>query len=180
MNKYSVIYADPNTEHYQSVPGFEDTYEVSDQGHVRRIHGCKGWGSGYVLSGVPDGKVYLRVKLFNTSHPNGQRYRIHVLVASVFIGPKLPGTEVNHKDGNKRRNDVNNLEYTTPSENMRHAYATGLKSPVRPYKLQPEHIRNIRVLRSLGITAKSLAEEYRVCVATIHRIWNGSAYGGIV
>jgi len=56
---------------------------------------------------------------------------VHVLVAETFIGPKVKGMVVNHKDGNKLNNCLENLEYLTYSENSKHAYASGLRSPVR-------------------------------------------------
>lgn len=56
----------------------------------------------------------------------------HVLVAEVFIGKRpTPKHEVNHKDGNKINNAVENLEWVTRSENMRHAMLMGLTNPAR-------------------------------------------------
>lgn len=48
--------------------------------------------------------------------------RVHQLVAAAFIGPKPKGKEVNHKDGNKKNNRADNLEYCTRSENILHSY----------------------------------------------------------
>ena len=47
---------------------------------------------------------------------------IHTLVAKQFISNDNPNkTQVNHKDGNKQNNNIDNLEWVTPAENMRHA-----------------------------------------------------------
>jgi HNH endonuclease len=51
-----------------------------------------------------------------------ERYRAHILVAAVFLGPPpAPGLVVDHIDENKSNNDVSNLRYATPSENGKHS-----------------------------------------------------------
>lgn len=59
---------------------------------------------------------------------DGKRYylTVHYLVALFFIGDRPKDYQVNHKDGNKLNNSVNNLEYVTARENTRHAYDNGL------------------------------------------------------
>jgi len=57
-------------------------------------------------------------------------YQVHRLVASVYIPNIDNKPEVNHKDGIKSHNWINNLEWSTGHENMKHAYATGLREPV--------------------------------------------------
>lgn len=61
-------------------------------------------------------------------YKNGKRNykRVHILVATAFIPnpEKLP--QVNHKDGNKTNNNINNLEWTTNRINTKHGYDNGL------------------------------------------------------
>ena len=66
---------------------------------------------------------------------------IHRLVALEFIYNDDPDlkVEVNHKDGDKSNNTVNNLEWVTPSENTIHAFKTGLKQPRRKYSEDSIH-----------------------------------------
>ena len=59
-------------------------------------------------------------------HANGRILRMHRLVAATFMGqPECATMHVNHKDGNRGNNKVENLEYVTPSQNQVHAYANG-------------------------------------------------------
>ena len=103
-----------------------DCYEISNYGGLRSI-GCRlKWGG-----------IYLRQKplkmTFGVSKNgyctvaiiiNGKRKMmlVHRLVASNFIGTLFEGAEVNHLDGNKQNNNVDNLEICTHGENVRHAY----------------------------------------------------------
>lgn len=67
---------------------------------------------------------YLKVDLYR----NGNRTteRVNRLVATAFIPNPENKPDVNHKDGNKLNNHYSNLEWVTKSENMKHAYQTGL------------------------------------------------------
>lgn len=57
---------------------------------------------------------------------NEKLYRMHTLVAKAFLPNFYNKPHVNHKDGNRRNNRLYNLEWCTRSENMQHAYDTGL------------------------------------------------------
>ena len=70
-----------------------------------------------------DGYKYTKIRLGSKS-----QYRtelLHRLVAASFLGlpPSLEHSQINHKDGNKSNNAVENLEYVTPAENMAHRFA---------------------------------------------------------
>lgn len=58
---------------------------------------------------------------------------IHRLVAENFIPNNNEYKEVNHVDGNKLNNKINNLEWCTRRENVLHAYKLGLKKPIKEY-----------------------------------------------
>lgn len=108
-----------------------NAYEVSDTGLVRRI------SNQHVLSGcIASG--YRSVKLtFDNSVQ--RRFYVHRLVAEHFIPNPDPKnkTIVNHKDGNKLNNNVDNLEWVSPRENNLHYYQN-LRQEVKEKK----HFKN--------------------------------------
>lgn len=68
---------------------------------------------------------------------NNHRYEkcVHVLVAETFLNGDFEGYEVNHEDGDKTNNHLENLSWVTHSENIRHAYDNGLIKSVRKIQI---------------------------------------------
>jgi hypothetical protein len=96
------------------------TYDVSTWGRVRR--------GDRLIESWPNKKGYHLVSL-EIAGRNHLRY-VHRLVLMAFVGPG-PGRLANHDDGRKGNNHLRNLIWTTPSGNMRHAWATGLMPRTR-------------------------------------------------
>lgn len=95
---------------------YNDKYEVSDTGMVRRKE------THHIHSGCVDGNGYISVKLIFEKSKQ-RRYYIHRLVAEHFLGETdIKDKEVNHKDGNKANNKVENLEWVSHRENILHSY----------------------------------------------------------
>lgn len=103
-------------------------YEVSNYGHVRKSDTWV-W-----LTESLERTGYRRVSL---AFDNGRRitYAVHRLVAHAFYPMENADEfQVNHIDGDKMNNHLDNLEYVTSSENARHAFATGLSKMTDEYK----------------------------------------------
>lgn len=109
---------------WKKIAGFP-MYEVSNTGEVRSN---TSHGKGKLLSKLLWGSNgYYQVTLGRERH----REQIHRLVAMAFIPNPLGKKFVNHIDGNKLNNNVDNLEWVTPSENSKHATRTKL-TPLPP------------------------------------------------
>lgn len=104
------------------IPDYPD-YEVSSDGRVRNIK------FGRILKGGLV-KGYPRVKL--SKNNKTKPFSVHRLVADVFYDGDHKNLQVNHIDGVKTNNHISNLEWLTGSENIKHAYDTGLKKPPCP------------------------------------------------
>lgn len=117
-------------EQWRDIAGYEGLYQVSNIGRVRSLdHVVKTKrGKDMLVKGkdksLLNRKGYMFVLLRNRRVQ--QMCAVHRLVATAFI-PNLDNKpEVNHIDANKSNNCVNNLEWVTGEENMRHAYDNGL------------------------------------------------------
>lgn len=84
-------------------------------------------------------------------------FSVHTLVANQFLQKNKDKTQVNHKDGNKKNNCVDNLEWVTPSENMRHSVdILGLR--IGAQNCNAKRIRGINKLDKSVISFGSIAD----------------------
>lgn len=115
-------------EIWKAVPGFEGLYEVSDQGRVRNA-------KKHVLAFNKMTNGYLCVHLYANGKHTRSPKTIHRLVARVFLAKPEHATEVNHKNFDRADNRVENLEWVSAVENVRHTVAAGRNcKPVTPVK----------------------------------------------
>lgn len=118
-------------EYWCDIEGFKGLYQVSDLGRVKSLdrviidkNGISYRNKSQILKPWNDGNGYMIVDL----RKEGLRKtaKVHRLVAEAFIPNTLEKPQVNHIDGNKENNCLTNLEWCTSSENIKHAFKTGL------------------------------------------------------
>lgn len=169
------------TEQWKSIKKTNGLYEISSHGRIRRALPGVNATVGQIIKPRANGWGYNSV---NLSNGEGRRVQIciHVLVAELFIGPRPAKHVVNHKDGIKTNNRIDNLEYVTPGGNLKHAYATGLRNTKGErharVKLTEQDVREIRSLYSVQkISIERIAKRYGVASGTIHNITSGRNWG---
>lgn len=163
-------------EQWRPIKDFHKT-EISNLGRVRSVRSTP-----YVRKLQVHENGYILVRL--QQNRRDKLARVHVLVAEAFIGPNPGGLDVNHKDGVKSNNCVENLEYMTRSKNCKHGFRLGLSyTPFRERgenhcrsKVTDNDVRRILQRYKEGTPRSSLAKEYGLSYYTIwdmtkRRIW---------
>ena len=163
----------------KNIIGYEGDYIISNSGNVVSVSRPQS-RMVRILKGEVDDRGYKRVRLSRGSKT--KKYQIHRLVAIAFIPNPSNKPCVNHIDGNPSNNNVTNLEWCTNSENMKHAFKTGLQSlkgeKNTQSKLTKPDVLQIKELLSKGELHKNIATVFNVsrrCITDIN-IGNTWAY----
>lgn len=155
-------------EVWKDVKGYEGRYQISNRGRVKSLpideKFCKRTEE-VIMRTFTCGSGYQEV-IF-TSRRKRKPMLIHRMVAEAFIANPDEKKEVNHKDGNKMNNDVTNLEWVTPSENIRHSYDVLLN--------KPPHTRKVTCIetKEVFVSIKEAADRYGLLVPLIWKCCNG-------
>lgn len=146
-----------DNEIWKNVPHYEGIYQVSSLGRIKsldRFDGRNHWIKGTIISPSIGTNGYYGVHLFKDG--KGKPFLLHRLIASAFLGEN-PDLDVNHKDGNRTNNFIENLEWCTRSDNLNHSYKklgrhgvnknrygvlNKLSKPIDMFTLKGEYIRS--------------------------------------
>ena len=177
-------------EVWKDIIGYEGKYQVSNLGRIKSLaRNIKGghwntnrWFSEKILSLCKRGPGYLGVCL--CENDKKKTYLVHRIVLQAFVDNTGNKPESNHIDGNKHNNRVDNLEWSTRSDNEIHAYKMGLAKPTNSnkngklsginhhaHKLTEEDVINIRKEYAMGnISQINLGIKYNINQSSTGRI----------
>lgn len=164
-------------EIWKDIKGYESLYQVSNTGKVKSLshytrnnaNGGKRLTKGRILSTYKMPNGYLQVQL-SRNEIREKKY-VHRLVAEMFLDNKHNLSDVNHIDGNKDNNSVDNLEWCSHKDNQIHMIKSRLTKKTQPV-----------ICLETGITYNSLSEAERETTTSRKLIKksceNGKKYGG--
>lgn len=142
-----------------------DDYEITEKGEVINKHTKR------VIKPQPNGKGYYRVGI-------GEKLMfVHRLVAEKYIPNPDNLPQVNHKDGNKSNNCVDNLEWVSNCENRKHAVQRGLQIHGEKCPWAKLTLENANYIRNHPeMTRNELAKKFNISPHTISDIRNGRSW----
>lgn len=138
-------------EIWKDIPNYEGLYQVSNLGRIMSLERNINQFNGHqtiekkinkrILKTTKQNSGYVVVKL--SQNGKSKTFSVHRLVARVFMGEST--LQVDHKDGNKENNKLNNLEYVSSFENMKRAFKNNLvtlkKNEINQYDLDGNFIK---------------------------------------
>lgn len=175
-------------EIWKEIEGYEGFYQISNLGRVKSIDRfVKGQiglrkAKGDLKIPTLGKRGYYEIGLNKNS--SRKTVKIHRLIALHFIPNPENKPHINHIDGNKLNNKINNLEWCTHAENMRHARVNGLNKDVgethHNAKLKNSDIIKIRYLRSkFNKTHQEIANIFNVTRKNITSILNNKTWNHV-
>lgn len=163
-------------EEWKVVPGYS-RYIVSNTGKIKSLD-YRGTGRKIELKKTLSKKGYLQIMLVDDNYKK-KCLSVHRIVLLAFCGNS--DLDVNHKDGDKANNNINNLEYCSRSDNLKHAYKNGLRE--KPFgeknpksklsRKQVEEIRDYKEKYGYLKNSKELALKYNISAGALYH----TAYG---
>jgi len=164
-------------EVWKDINGYEGLYQVSDNGQVRSIP-KRVWNRykydirKTVILKQKTSSLYKQISLCKNG--KAKSVNVHRLIAKAFISNPENKLEVNHKNGIKQDNNIENLEWCTRKENSIHAVKTGLQK----IKIGSDHHCSILKEHNI-INIRNLFDKKIINRAQISRLYPQMTYSGI-
>jgi hypothetical protein len=163
--------------------GFENSYEISTLGNVRSVdrfvEGRRGLIKGKNINKRKNKRGYYEIRVgINGKYEDRI---VHRLVAKTFIPNLENKPQVNHINGNKLDNRIENLEWNTNSENQKHAYKIGTQpnkkgSNNSNTSLTDDIVINIINIFNLGKKPSIISKELNISLGIIRNIVQGRTW----
>jgi HNH endonuclease/NUMOD4 motif len=169
-------------ETFLPVRGYEGLYEVSNLGNVQApakidLSGAQRKLRKLKLRKNEDG--YIKAGL--SINKKQKRFTVHRLVYLAFIGDIPMGYEINHKNGIRDDNRVENLERLTHQENIQYSKNV-LKTDYATYgnsRMTLEQLRTIKAMYKSGFTCKAIGQHMGFGKSQIANVVSGRSWAGI-
>ena len=156
-------------------------YIISDRGAVTSLNYNHTKKLKRIKPYIDDDGYYRVILRINKK---SKHFGIHQLVARMFLSDSYaPGLVVNHIDGDKKNNHVENLEYVTIQENEKHAKLNGLKASGERNSLcrySDELVTKIADMISFGVKPIKIARELNIPVTYVYQIKQGNFRRNVV
>ena len=170
-------------EIWRWIRGYEGLYQISNFGRVKSFP-RNTTSKIQIIKPLLSRSGYLYVGL-RKQGTKRLRFKLHRLVSQAFIENPENKQTVNHKDGNKFNNYVDNLEWATQDENNQHAIDTGLQKSGanrNTAKLTNEQVKYIRenyIPRDSEFGGAALARKFNVKSSTVQNVIHGKNYKNV-
>lgn len=169
-------------EIWKKILGYEN-YEVSNFGRIKslekidfmhRNNSYRTRKEKIMRNGISNG--YKSVSLYKNKKP--KTFTIHRLVLSSFIENKNNKREVNHIDGNKHNNNLENLEWCSSSENSIHAIKNGLQIAKKGEQQYNSKLKDFEIIeiRNSDLTLNELSKIYNISTSVICSVKNKKSW----
>lgn len=153
-------------EIWKPIPGYENHYEASNLGNIRKLPSKR-------IRKIDYSNIYPSILL--SVKGKHKTYRVHRLIAKTFL-PEIKGkNHVNHKDGNHKNNNIENLEWVSQKENNQHSYFILNNKNLVPQeipwnkKMTPELVRLFDKLNKNGMSTEEIGNKYNINGSTIRK-----------
>ena len=159
------------------IAGYEDLYAASPDGKIFSIKGSR--KSGFRPQILTPRKVSLGYQGVTLCKDRvHKQVLVHRIIAQTFIPNPESKKTVNHKDGNKQNNRVENLEWSTQKEQIQHSIKTGLTvfetgEQARNFKLTNKTVVQIKALLSNHVPQQTIADTYGISQGHVSKINSG-------